>query len=56
MTERNRGQVVPFALSPLKMRSGAAEHIRRGRPVEAVELLRRAAVEIYIAYAGAAII
>ena len=45
MTERNRGQVVPFALSPLKMRSGAAEHIKRGRPVEAVELLRRAAQE-----------
>lgn len=43
MTERNRGQVVPFALSPMRMRSGAADYLRQGRPVEAVELLRRAA-------------
>lgn len=43
MSERNMGQVVPFRLSAGKLRKGAYEHRRRGRPMEAVELLRRAA-------------
>lgn len=43
MSERNMGQVVPFRLSAGKMRKGAYEHRRRGHPMEAVELLRRAA-------------
>ncbi|MBR2718272.1 MAG: hypothetical protein IKB78_03120 [Clostridia bacterium] len=43
MSERNMGQVVPFRLSPGKMRRGAYEHRRKGHPMEAVELLRRAA-------------
>lgn len=43
MSERNMGQVVPFRLSAGKMRRSAYEHRRRGHPMEAVELLRRAA-------------
>ncbi|MBP3638219.1 MAG: tetratricopeptide repeat protein [Clostridia bacterium] len=45
MIERNMGQVVPFCLSASKLRKSAYEHRRRGRPVEAVELLRRAALQ-----------
>lgn len=37
------GKVVPFALSAVRMRRGAEEHRRRGRQLEATELLRRAA-------------
>lgn len=43
MSERNMGQVVPFRLSPGKLRRSAYEHRRKGHPMEAVELLRRAA-------------
>lgn len=43
MIERDMGQVVPFRLSAGKLRKGAYERRRRGQPVEAVELLRRAA-------------
>ena len=43
MSERNMGQVVPFRLSVGKMRRSAYEHRRKGHPMEAVELLRRAA-------------
>ena len=43
MSERNMGQVVPFRLSAGKMRRSAYEHRRKGHPMEAVELLRRAA-------------
>lgn len=45
MIERNMGQVVPFRLSAGKLRKSAYEHRRRGHPVEAVELLRRAAIQ-----------
>ena len=45
MIERNMGQVVPFRLSAGKLRKSAYEHRRRGRPMEAVELLRRAALQ-----------
>ena len=43
MSERKLGQVVPFTLSAGRMRRGAQEYRRRGHPVEAAELLRRAA-------------
>lgn len=43
MSERQMGQVVPFSLSAGKIRKGAYELRRKGRLVEAVELLRRAA-------------
>lgn len=45
MSERNMGQVVPFQVNAARLRRGAQEHHRRGRPVEAVELLRHAAVK-----------
>ena len=43
MTGSNRGRVVPFALSPMRMRAGAMQRVKQGQPVEAVTLLRRAA-------------
>ena len=43
MSERKLGQVVPFTISAGRMRRGAQEYRRRGHPVEAAELLRRAA-------------
>lgn len=43
MSERNMGQVVPFRVNVARLRQGAYEHRRKGRPVEAVELLRYAA-------------
>lgn len=43
MNERNQGSVVPFGLSSSRLRRSAAEHRRQGRPVDALELTRRAA-------------
>ena len=43
MTEHDRGRVVPFALSPHRLRRSAAERLKAGQGAEAVELLRRAA-------------
>lgn len=45
MSERNMGQVVPFQVNAARLRRSAQEHHRRGQPVEAVELLRHAAVK-----------
>lgn len=45
MKDRNFGQVVPFRLSASRLRRGASDYRRRGQPVEALELLRRAAQE-----------
>lgn len=45
MSERNQGKVVPFALSAYRMRRGADAYRKRGQMVEALELLRRAAVQ-----------
>lgn len=45
MSERNMGQVVPFQVNAARLRRSAQEHHRRGRPVEAVELLRHAALK-----------
>lgn len=43
MTDAFTGNVVPFAISPGRLRRRAALRKREGRPVEAVELLRHAA-------------
>ena len=43
MTDAFRGNVVPFAISPGRLRRRAALRAREGRPVEAAELLRHAA-------------
>jgi D-amino peptidase len=45
MSERNMGQVVPFRLSPGKLRRSAYEHRRKGHPMEAVERIEAAAKE-----------
>lgn len=45
MSESNRGKVVPFGLSAYRMRKSADAYRRRGQTVEALELLRRAAVQ-----------
>lgn len=45
MSERNVGQVVPFRVNTARLRRSAQEYHRRGRPVEAVELLRHAALK-----------
>lgn len=45
MNNQQYGQVVPFALPAQKLRRSAAERRRRGQPVEALELQRRAAWE-----------
>lgn len=45
MTDGNGKNVVPFALSPERMRRGAIRREKAGDPVAAVELLRRAAEE-----------
>lgn len=44
MSERNQGKVIPFAISASRLRRGAAAHRKQGRPVEAVELMRQAAL------------
>ncbi|MBR4080696.1 MAG: hypothetical protein IKK21_02770 [Clostridia bacterium] len=43
MTEHDRGRVVPFVLSPQRMRQSAVQRLKAGHPVEAIELYRRAA-------------
>ena len=45
MNERNQGKVVPFAFSAYRMRRSADAYRKRGQVVEALELLRRAAVQ-----------
>lgn len=45
MNERNQGKVVPFALSAYRLRRSAEAYRKRGQAVEALELIRRAAVQ-----------
>ena len=43
MNETNQGMVIPFGLSGSRMRRSAQEYRRRGQPLEALTLVRRAA-------------
>lgn len=43
MNETNQGMVIPFGLSGSRMRRSAQEYRRRGQPLEALMLVRRAA-------------
>ena len=43
MSDRIKGNVVPFAISPGRLRRGASLRMKGGRTVEAAELLRHAA-------------
>lgn len=43
MSERNMGQVVPFRVNAARLRRSAEDYRRRGRPAEALALLRHAA-------------
>lgn len=45
MSESNRGKVVPFGLSAYRMRKSADAYRKRGQTVEALELIRQAAVQ-----------